>query len=260
MKALFLPDYPDKEFYTIVAIFMRLGYFATTDQNDSFDFAVSWQDATWVEQSSILEEVSLRRPVLNLQCRDISKNRVEEVFREVFGYSTFIDPFTSEGQCVEKFDENAQGGRIIDLPIKEADSRFVYQKFIDTRRGDKMIEYRVPIVLGTIPVTYRAEKDIPTDRIKTGKQGVSLVEPHDVFSVGESRLILEFCSKMGLEFGELDILRANDDSRLYILDANKTPGGFGIQNKVNWALTDRSSAIEKLAAAFKAGIETRLGS
>lgn len=258
MRVLFLPDYPDKEFYTIVAIFMRLGYFASTDILEPFDFAISWQDSTWVEKSPELKEIAKRMPVLNLNCLDISKTRVEKEFVGIFGFSTFIDPLNSQGKCVEKHDENALGGRVINLPIGIPEGGFVYQQFIDTRHGDSMLEYRVPIVLGEIPVTYRVEKDIPHDRIKTGKQSVSLIDPSDVFSAEEIRQIQAFCDKMGLDFGELDILRANDNNQLYILDANKTPGGFGIRNKVNWSLNDRNTAIEKLAAAFEAGIKARL--
>lgn len=258
MKILFLPDYPDREFYTIVAIFMRLGYFATSDPESPFDFAFSWQDSTWLEPNPVLEQVALQKPVLNLGCRDISKRRVEAVFSRVFGYSTFIDPTTGTGPMVQKYDENASGGFIVERPLAETDPELIYQKLLDSSRGNAMVEYRVPVVPGSIPMVYTELKDIPTDHIKTTKQSIEIGEVADVFSLEELRMITEFCSQMGLDFGELDIIRANDDHKIYILDANKTPGGFGMFNHVNWTHEQRSQAIERLAAAFHTGIQKLL--
>ncbi|MFZ0256585.1 MAG: hypothetical protein WAN46_13305 [Gammaproteobacteria bacterium] len=258
MKVLFFPEYPDKEFYTIVAIFMRLGYFATLDPNDSFDFAMAWQDRTWLDDSPVLQEIAVRKPVLNLHCQDISKHRVERVFNAVFGYSTFVDPIQHRGACVKKHDENAQGGSIIECPVSARDERFVYQKVIESHRDGHMIEYRVPIVLDSMPILYTMEKDIPRDSIKTTKQSARVTDVQAVFDADEQTGILEFCRRMGLDFGELDILRANDDGRIYILDANKTPGGFGMRNKMNWRPADRQFAIERLSAVFEAAIQERL--
>ena len=260
MNVLILPEYPDKEFYTIVAIFMRLGYFATQDPGTPHDFAMSWQDLTWQEPCEALERAARVMPVVNLNCRDISKRRVELDFKRVFAYSTFIDPTATSGRGVKKYDKNASGGFVIDLPI-EADNHsdeFVYQKLLDSSKGDCMIEYRVPIVLGQIPIAYTEYKDIPLDHIKTHKQKIELTEPGEIFSKKEIKLILEFCEGIGLDFGELDIIRANDDGQIYIIDANKTPGGFGMFNKVNWSPEQRQRAIELLAEAFDQGIRKRI--
>lgn len=262
MNVLFLPDYPDKEFYTIVAIFMRLGYFATRDPEMPFDFAMSWQDITWQERCDVLERVAQSRPVVNLHCRDISKRFVEREFARVFGYSSFIDPGTVTGKAVKKYDRNASGGFVVQLPAEspgdDENEEFVFQKFLDSSRGECMIEYRVPVAIGRIPMVYTEFKDIPRDRIKTRKQKVVLTEVNEVFSNREKIQILEFCRRIGLDFGELDIIRANDDGRIYIIDANKTPGGFGMFNKVNWTHEVRLQAIERLAAAFDAGIREKM--
>ena len=37
--------------------------------------------------------------------------------------------------------------------------------------------------------------------------------------------ILLFCRRMGLDYGELDMLRDREDGRLYIVDVNNTPFG-----------------------------------
>jgi len=258
MIVLFYPDYPGKEFYTIVPIFMRLGFFATRDTAADFDFAVAWQDETWLEDQPLLDEIAGERPVVNLRCRDISKTRVEQVFTEVFGRSTLIDPIRHSGPCVKKHDENALGGSIVQCPLTETDARFVYQRFIDSAHNGRMIEYRLPVVFEQLPLLYTQEKALPRESIKTEKFGLSLGPAEEVFSAEERDGILEFCRRMGLDFGELDILRANDDGRIYILDANKTPGGFGMLNKMNWQAEQRRIAIERLSAAFEAGIRRRL--
>lgn len=258
MKALFQPDYPDKEFYTIVSIFGRLGYFATTDPADSFDFAFSWRDSTWVEPSLVLEAMGSAIPVLNRRCLDISKRRVEALFKEIFGYSSLVDPMRFQGRCVEKHDENAIGGAIVECPLSNVDSRFVHQKYIDARQGNRIIEYRLPVVMGSVPLVYVQQKDIPCDKIKTVTRAVRVAEAQDLFSHGEIRMILDFCRLLGLDFGELDLLRANDDGLIYILDANKTPGGFGMRNRMNWEASDRRIAIDRLSDAFDAGIRERL--
>lgn len=258
MRVLFLPDYPDKEFYTIVAIFMRLGYFATNDPQSSFDFGMLWQDATWLESDPVLTQIALQKPVLNLRCVDISKRKVEAVFKQVFAASTFINPATAQGRCVKKYDKNASGGFVVDLPQDDSDERFVFQRLLDSRQGDVMVEYRVPVILGSIPVVYIERKDLPVDHIKTTKRSIQVTDPLSVFSSSEIALILEFSQTMGLDFGELDIIRANDDRRIYILDANKTPGGFGMMNKAQWAVEQRSQVIDLLADAFDRNIQLLL--
>lgn len=260
MNVLILPEYPDKEFYTIVAIFMRLGYFATQNPDTPHDFAMSWQDVTWQEPCEALERAAKTVPVVNLNCRDISKRCVESHFAQVFGYSSFIDPETSSGRVVKKYDKNASGGFVVELPLEANDdnSEFVFQKLLDSSRGDCMIEYRVPIVLGRIPTVYIEYKDLPKDHIKTRKQKIEISEVDQIFSTNEIDQIIEFCNAIGLDFGELDIIRANDDGKIYIIDANKTPGGFGMFNKVNWTPEQRQRAIERLATAFDSGIRERI--
>jgi len=262
MNVLILPEYPDKEFYTIVAIFMRLGYFATQDPDATYDFALSWQDVTWQDSCGALERAARRVPVVNLKCRDISKRRVELEFSRVFGYSSFIDPSSTRGKGVKKHDRNACGGFVVDLPVESGNGgeakEFVFQKFLDSSREESMIEYRVPVVLGRIPVVYEEYKDLPVRRIKTRKQKIELTEAEQVFTETEIAQILAFCIGIGLDFGELDIIRANEDGRLYIIDANKTPGGFGMFNKVNWVHEQRQRAIERLATSFDRGIRERI--
>jgi glutathione synthase/RimK-type ligase-like ATP-grasp enzyme len=112
--------------------------------------------------------------------------------------------------------------------------------------------------MGSVPLVYVQRKEIPRDRIKTATQVVHLAEAQDVLGHEEIGKILELCAALGLDFGELDLLRSNDDGSIYILDANKTPGGFGMRNRMNWDAAERSVAIDRLSAAFDTGIRERL--
>lgn len=52
-----------------------------------------------------------------------------------------------------------------------------------------------------------------------------MVPVTSVFSGIEKEKILAFTEKFGLDYGEVDVLRDNDDGRLYVIDVNNTPFG-----------------------------------
>ncbi|MCG8456792.1 MAG: hypothetical protein MI919_10975 [Holophagales bacterium] len=260
MKALFHPTHPEKEQYSAIAIFGHLGYTATLDPEADFDFAFAWSDTTWVEPLPVLEEIARSRPVVNLRCRDISKRRVETEFRRVFGYGSFVDPLSHRGTCARKYDENALGGSLIQCPIDQVEEGFVYQKHIDSTRDGFTLEFRVPVIFGTLPLVYLARKITPTGNLRAGKDSIRAVETAEVFERHEVDRILRFCAGMGLDFGELDVMRANDDGRLYVLDANKTPTGMGILNRNKWRPSERREVIRCLSEAFDGAIRRRLDS
>jgi hypothetical protein len=54
---------------------------------------------------------------------------------------------------------------------------------------------------------------------------------------------------MGLDFGELDILRDNDDGRIYIVDVNNTPSGP--RRGVHMQEADYDQFFSTLTGAFK---------
>src|SRR5258708_7256431 len=59
--------------------------------------------------------------------------------------------------------------------------------------------------------------------------------------------IIMFCKEIGLDLGELDILRDKDDGRLYIVDANTTPGNLArcLSKK------EKKLALKRLALTFE---------
>ena len=68
-----------------------------------------------------------------------------------------------------------------------------------------------------------------------------------MFSEDELAKISRFCHKMQLDFGGLDILRDNQDGRIYIVDVNKTDMGppFALP------LKEKLRAVDILAKQFK---------
>ncbi len=260
MQALFYPRFPELELYTIVAVFNQLDYFATTNPETEFDFAIAWQDQTWTEPNSVLDRIAESQLVLNHHCNDISKQKVESVAGQITGYNTLIDPLSYAGMCVKKPNENAlERGTIIDCPITDADSAYVYQVYIDTRDAQGLRnEYRVPVVFGEIPCVYLQRKEHHPQNAKTVPLSTELLTTSEVFSNTEQQQIASFCQQIGLDFGDLDILRDKLTDKIYIIDANKTGGGFGLLNRFRWTVKDRRRAIELIAEMFEGAVQQRL--
>lgn len=177
-----------------------------------------WNDKTQVPPIQMNECTAI-----NADCLDISKRKVDTVFEHVFGYSIRIDPTQHQGQCVEKSDENgSHDGRLIDCPIDRPREDCVYQKFIDTTvdtyRVDQM---RCPIIGKEIPFILIKYK--PLSAPFAPSQSGDWKEVHNCLSEHEVSLVQLFCRELGLDYGELDILRDRSDQRIYIVDANKTP-------------------------------------
>jgi len=75
---------------------------------------------------------------------------------------------------------------------------------------------------------------------------VSLFSPADVLASHEVELCRNFCREIGLDYGELDVLRDRKDGQIYIVDANNTPAGppNGLTEE------SRQTAIRLMAACF----------
>lgn len=260
MNILFYPAYPDKEYYSLSLIMHRLGYTATLDTQADIDAVFIWCDKTWVDVPAALRAAHAGRPFINGDCTDISKRHVDAVCQKVFGYGSLLDPTRHLGSCVQKPDENAvKGGRIVTAPLVLAQPGMVYQRLIRSGGGDLQVEYRVPIVLGAPPLVYEIHQEAPRKSLDHRPQQPPLLRvPEEIFSPAEMRDILAFCAAIHLDFGELDILRCRESQRLYVLDANKTPAGYGLLNRFNWRHMDRHHALDLLAGHFADRLERRV--
>lgn len=254
---LFYPDEP-RPFHALYKILMFLGYRITLDTQKNYDLAIQWWLAfdgnPFAPEKSLPFLKGTRKngvKYLNINCNDISKRRVNSVFKETFGYSLSVDPRKHNGTCVMKSNWNAlHKGQIIKCPIEPKNVDSVYQKLICNEIGNGLVEdMRVPIFKNKTPfvyLKYRSVKDRFVDREHTNTKAI-IVEMTEVLSKDELNNIHRFCERIGLDYGEVDVLRDRDDGRIYIVDANNTPSG------PTSAISDDDGklAVVRLAKAFE---------
>ncbi|MFI4916443.1 MAG: hypothetical protein ACIAS6_08055 [Phycisphaerales bacterium JB060] len=171
-------------------------------------------------------------PIINGRCTDISKERVEVIHQKAFGYGMAVDPTTHAGPMVVKSDTNAlHDGRVVQGPVRDPEPGSVYQIEIDNRASDidgravrtpMVLDLRVTVVGEELAGAFRKYR--PTrDRFLNTNDHAFFHRPGDLFSDEEQRQILAFAREIGLELGEIDVLRDNNSGRIYAIDANSTP-------------------------------------
>ena len=246
--ALFYPDKPEK-WHALYTILPMLGYKITSDANAKADIVIAFEDITFRKEDPTLARLQKEHRVVNIGCSDISKEKVERVFKEVFGYESNINPKTYAGRYIRKSNLNGKhDGKIYDSPT-ELEEGYIYQKVINNKDSDDFVlDLRVFIVNGAIPFVvkrYRAADN----RFNNIKKAV-VVETEEILNQDEVSKIFAFCKKFGMDYGELDVLRDVDDGRIYIVDANNTPSSH-----CQWAVVARREYyniyLKKLAKSFK---------
>lgn len=231
----FYPDAPMPH-CVIYKLLMFLGYRVTTDPQENCDLAIQyWHgfDGNPFSPAKSVPPVKTTRQdgikILNIRCNDISKLRIAAVFDDIFGYSLSVDPRKHVGKCVMKLNWNAlHKGQIIECPTEPREGDFVYQKLVRNEAADGFVkDMRVPIYGTRTPfvyLKYRSVTDRFIDRAHTNTKA-TIAEVSEVLSVNEVANIYRFCERLGLDYGELDVLRDRDDGRIYIVDANNAPSG-----------------------------------
>lgn len=236
------PDFPSKR-TTIFKIADALNFRLTNKLIKNADIIIYFQDITHGDPG-VLHSIK-DKVVLNIGCTDISKNKVDAVHHQVFGYNTFIDPTKHSGIAVRKSDTNAlHDGEIIDCPIEKVDPSSVYQLLLDNVFDENyVVDYRVPVIGGQIPLVYKKFKEHRV-RFTNEVHHASMHETNDVFSKDEQARIVQFAKAMHVDFCEFDILR-HSDGRIFIIDVNKTPYGPPA------GLNGSSRAVQRLTEAFQ---------
>ena len=239
---LFYPQKPANA-YTLFLICEALDYQISNDPRQHYDIAISWHDITF-RNLKYLD--SLTGTVINKDCNDISKEKVDEIFTNVFGYSSLVDPKTYDGEYVKKKNINGlRDGRILSqTEIKE--EGYIYQKLVNNEIDDMLVEdLRVFIIKGKIVLLQKKTRF--TDR-RFGSSSYTAVNADykTEFSKDEITKIESFCVGMGMDYGELDACR-DSDGKLYIIDANNTPIGFTHQ----LSKADCTASLIILKEAFK---------
>jgi hypothetical protein len=240
------PDYPSKK-TTIYKICRKLGFRITNKKLKRANYILWFHDTTNASSELLVQHYPKKR-IINKECTDISKKHVDHIHLRVFGYSTFIDPRTHDGQAVIKSDINAlHDGEIIRCPIKTISDSAVYQIVIDnSTTSGEFRDYRVPIIGGHIPLVYSKYKHLDV-RFTNRVHRSDLHQPEEIFSATELALIQQMAIQMGAEFCEFDILRDNGSGLIYVIDVNKTPYGppTGLKK------TDARIAVDLLTKSFQ---------
>ncbi len=245
-RLLFHPQRPNRD-AVMYQICHLLGYRISGDPRTPAALALAWEDRTFRPVSAELASLAMHMTVLNVGCRDVSKHRVDAVHQEVFGYGAAIDPRTHEGPYVRKANDNARhDGRVIHGPVDRLESGVVYQRVVDNRVGDDLVEdIRVAVYGDAIPLCYLKRRPIE-NRFSNTNSWVSIATPSEVLSWRERRLIVQFCRRMGMDVGEVDALRDRRTGVLYVVDTNPTPAGppNGLPQR------EARVALRRLAAGF----------
>ena len=193
---------------------VRIGLEPRADQP-----TIAWDGDTWFSPRSARR---LPPNAINGRCLDISKTVVDDAWKEVSGRSLAVDPRTTSGPIVTKPEDNGRhGGQVIEGPIERPRSGWVYQRLVDWREGDWVRQTRAVIIGGQIILSYEKWRPYP-DRF-FGTVLTLPRNPDKLYSRDEQEQILKFATHIGMDYGELDILRDPADGEIYVVDANRTP-------------------------------------
>lgn len=249
-RILCYPDLPGPG-----SVFYKLSlhgpYALTNDPSTSYDAVLKWCDATYIPNDDTLDALAASTRVVNVELTDISKGRVGRAFSTVFGYDLAVDPQTFTGPILRKSEKNAaHDGKVLNGPIHHPESdQYVYQRLVNNVDGGLAVDLRVPVFGSEIPfvrVKYRPVNE-RFDHAGQSQVDDEVKSPNEVLTEKEQRLILELCRHMGLDYGELDVVRDRDTERIYVVDVNGTPTG---PTFVSATLETRTWCFDKMATAL----------
>ncbi len=247
------PTYPSKK--TTLSKIARMNKARLTNKLvPNPDVIVYFENATYGSASTLRRKYP-KAKIINVNCPDISKERVHVVHLEALGYSMNLNPKTYIGVAVEKSDENAvHDGQEVVCPVAFPKTDAVYQKVLDnTNDAGEYVDIRVPVIGGKIPLVYLKFKTLK-NRFTNKAHRATLHKPEDVFSGEEIEQIEKYAAAMKVDFCEFDVLRHKGNKKIYIIDVNKTP--YGPPHPLN--RKDQTLAMKKLSDAFMAMINTKL--
>jgi hypothetical protein len=203
---------------------------------------IAWETDTW-----FAPRLARRLPAgaINALCLDVSKSRVADTWAWVAGYPLAIDPLATEGPLVEKPEENARHlGRIVTGPLKRRRPGYVYERLVDCRVNGQIHQLRVVVTGSRLALAY--EKWRPEPQWFAGTRLSVPRTPDELFSAAEQALLLRFAAAMGMDYGELDVLRDEPTGLIYVVDANRTP-----TRPHNLPRADWPRVYDTQAAAFR---------
>lgn len=167
---------------------------------------------------------------INGKCSDISKSSIDTHHYKVFGRGVCMSPFAVELDeiYVVKSEENAahDGKTLKGREVSQLDlSGSVLQRLIDNRiDDDNVYDIRVPVIGNKIPFVYIKTRPMGI-RFSNANATATITAAGNYLSEDEIEKILQFSRAVGLDYGELDVLRDAKTQEIFVVDVNNTPSG-----------------------------------
>ncbi len=235
MKVLFLPGRM-APYHILRGILELLDITQTNNIYDQFDFAIFWVDLNghsdrgrWGAHVAFDHLEKSGYWILNRHVKTTDKDFVEICHQRAFGYGMALEPITWDGPLIEKSIANATNdGTLLQGPLSADLIRTdkIYMKLINNITSDGLYRTQRTFIVDGQPTWVNTADTLPETRFQGYINRCRNRCPEDVYSQSEIEGIWRFCKLYGMDYGECDILRDVDEDRIYLLDANPTPGGY----------------------------------
>src|SRR5262245_5497196 len=101
----------------------------------------------------------------------------------------------------------------------------VYERLIDNHADTGLVvDLRVPVIGRHIPFIYKKAPALDK-RFSNSNAYAALFPVEEVISDNELDALKALSQAMGLDLGELDVLRDRENGRIYVVDVNPTAWG-----------------------------------
>jgi len=247
-KVLVVGDFPHCKSGSVLAKMLKYaGIELTNDPEEDYFLAIKWAPWSLFEITPELRARIKTCPIINDTHFNCRKSIVAAHFEKVFGYGLDIDPLTYQGVCVMKSEKNAShDGTLVQCPADERKPDVVYQRLVDNVvYGDYVVDIRVPVLGPRMPFAYLKYRTVAC-RFANQNAYARITPIETQFSAERLCLLKQFAESIGLQYGEIDVLRDATDGRIYVVDVNNTP--YGPPNHIEPA--DHDQAVRILAGEF----------
>jgi len=162
------------------------------------------------------DSITLNSPnVVNRGCWNISKEKVNSIFNDFS-----IDPEVHVGWCVEKADKQGRHDlhSIVKCPTQRKEG-YVYQRYIEDKRGALFIKYRIYYAGGIGYILKQGKRSMfGSPNWKTDYVWHEWVDKHLIFPGRAETELDEKCKQFGFDYGDVDFLMEN--GKPIIIDVN----------------------------------------
>ena len=228
LKVYVYGNYPHFQKSTTYFMLRKAGVEMSNKLIGTYDIGIYWDPRMDInKQTPKLKQNGKKIKLINLFLVDTAKGFVAESFGQHFGYGYKVDPTTFKGYCISKHNGNGtKSCFFLKCPIEANDifKDHSYQQIIDyTDKKDPntLYELRIPIVGGIIPCVLFKTRNRGL-RFTSKNRSIQIVNPLKYLTEQECHKIITYCRYIGLEMGEIDVLRSQEDGQIYIIDVNNT--------------------------------------